>query len=57
MQLPLVRTAVAFAVFLVAWALLHYGFYTRDQIIDTPIYERPPSGTAGRRRTNAASTA
>jgi hypothetical protein len=40
MQLRLVRTAVAFAVFLVAWALLHFGFYARDQIIDTPIYER-----------------
>jgi hypothetical protein len=40
MQLRLVRTAVAFAVFLVAWALLHFGFYARDQIVDTPIYER-----------------
>jgi hypothetical protein len=40
MQLRLVSAAVAFAVFLAAWALLHYGFYARDQIIDTPIYER-----------------
>ena len=23
-----------------AWALLHVGFYTRDQVIDTPIYQR-----------------
>jgi hypothetical protein len=40
MQLRLARTALAFAVFLVAWALLHYGFFARDQIVDTPIYER-----------------
>jgi hypothetical protein len=32
--------AAAVAVFLVAWALLHEGFYERDQIVDTPIYER-----------------
>ncbi len=32
--------AAAAAVFLVSWALLHEGFYERDQIVDTPIYER-----------------
>jgi Glycosyltransferase family 87 len=32
--------AAAAALFLASWALLHYGFYTRDQIVDTPIYER-----------------
>jgi Glycosyltransferase family 87 len=30
----------AAVVFLVAWALLHEGFYERDQIADTPIYQR-----------------
>ena len=32
--------AAAAAVFLLSWALLHEGFYARDQIVDTPIYER-----------------
>jgi hypothetical protein len=32
--------ALGVAVFLLAWALLHEGFYARDQIVDTPIYER-----------------
>jgi len=32
--------AVAVAAFLVSWVLLHQGFYERDQIVDTPIYER-----------------
>ena len=31
---------VAVAVFSGAWALLHVGFYTRGQIIDTPVYQR-----------------
>src|SRR3954463_9641603 len=31
---------VALAVFGAAWALLHRGFYTRDQIVDTPVYQR-----------------
>jgi uncharacterized membrane protein len=31
---------VALAVFGVAWALLHRGFYTHDQIVDTPVYQR-----------------
>jgi hypothetical protein len=30
----------AVGAFLVAWALLHYGFYKRDQVVDTPIYQR-----------------
>ncbi len=38
MQRASAGTAVA--VFLVSWALLHEGFYERDQIVDTPIYER-----------------
>jgi hypothetical protein len=33
-------TAAAVALFVVSWALLHQGFYERDQIVDTPIYER-----------------
>jgi hypothetical protein len=32
--------AAAVALFLLSWALLHEGFYARDQIVDTPIYER-----------------
>ncbi|HEV2713474.1 MAG TPA: glycosyltransferase 87 family protein [Gaiellaceae bacterium] len=36
----LVSAAAAAALFLVSWGLLHHGFYTRDQITDTPIYER-----------------
>jgi hypothetical protein len=36
----LARVAVALALFLVAWSLLHVGFYERDQIVDTPVYER-----------------
>ena len=31
---------MALALFLVAWALLHVGFYEHDQIVDTPVYER-----------------
>jgi len=31
---------VALAVFGAAWALLHTGFYARDQIVDTPVYQR-----------------
>jgi Glycosyltransferase family 87 len=31
---------VAVVVFAGAWALLHVGFYTRSQIIDTPVYQR-----------------
>jgi hypothetical protein len=32
--------ALGVAAFLLSWALLHEGFYARDQIVDTPIYER-----------------
>ena len=31
---------VALAVFGASWALLHRGFYERDQIVDTPVYQR-----------------
>ncbi len=31
---------VALALFAGAWALLHVGFYTRSQILDTPVYQR-----------------
>jgi Glycosyltransferase family 87 len=34
------RAALGVAVFLLSWALVHEGFYARDQIVDTPIYER-----------------
>jgi hypothetical protein len=30
---------VAVAAFVGAWALLHVGFYTRSQVLDTPIYQ------------------
>jgi hypothetical protein len=36
----LASAALAFAVFLVSWGLLHQGFYTRDRIVDTPVYQR-----------------
>jgi hypothetical protein len=32
--------ALAAAAFLGAWALLHVGFYERDPIVDTPVYQR-----------------
>jgi Glycosyltransferase family 87 len=32
--------AVAAALFFVSWGVLHYGFYQRGQIPDTPVYER-----------------
>jgi hypothetical protein len=31
--------AAAVAAFVLSWALLHHGFYTRDQILDTPVYQ------------------
>ncbi len=31
---------VALGVFIVAWAVLHVGFYTHKQVLDTPIYQR-----------------
>jgi hypothetical protein len=30
----------AIALFVVAWTLLHVGFYTHRQLIDTPVYQR-----------------
>jgi Glycosyltransferase family 87 len=36
-------TAAAFAaiaLFVVSWTLLHFGFYTHKQILDTPVYQR-----------------
>jgi uncharacterized membrane protein len=35
----LARTALAVLLFLLAWAALHVGFYEREQIVDTPVYE------------------
>ena len=31
--------ALGVATFLVAWGTLHYGFYTHELLVDTPIYE------------------
>lgn len=31
---------VAIVLFAIAWSLLHVGFYTHNQVIDTPIYQR-----------------
>jgi uncharacterized membrane protein len=31
---------LAAVLFLAAWGVIHYGFYARDQIVDTPLYER-----------------
>ena len=39
-RIALAAGLVALAVFGAAWALLHRGFYRRDQIIDTPVYQR-----------------
>jgi hypothetical protein len=36
----LASAAAAVALFLVSWALLHHGFYARNDIVDTPVYER-----------------
>ena len=36
----LASAAVGSALFLVSWGLLHQGFYEREQIVDTPVYER-----------------
>ena len=33
-------TFVAIALFVGSWALLHVGFYTHNQILDTPVYQR-----------------
>jgi hypothetical protein len=31
--------AAAACLFLLSWTLLHEGFYTRDQVVDTPVYQ------------------
>jgi hypothetical protein len=36
----LASAAAGFALFLVSWGLLHHAFYTRERIVDTPVYER-----------------
>ena len=36
----LASAAAAVALFLVSWALLHHGFYARNDIVDTPVYQR-----------------
>jgi hypothetical protein len=36
----LANAALAVALFLVSWGVLHHGFYARSQIVDTPVYER-----------------
>ncbi len=37
---PVAAGVVAIALFVLAWALLHVGFYTHKQVLDTPIYQR-----------------
>jgi hypothetical protein len=36
----LASAAVGCVLFLVSWGLLHHGFYARERIVDTPVYER-----------------
>src|SRR5438477_293802 len=35
-----VAALVAAALFFGSWGVVHYGFYTRHLLVDTPIYER-----------------
>jgi uncharacterized membrane protein len=35
----LAQVVLALALFAASWTLLHVGFYTREQITDTPVYE------------------
>jgi hypothetical protein len=35
-----VATFAAIALFVGSWTLLHFGFYTHKQILDTPVYQR-----------------
>ena len=37
---PAVVAVVATIVFAAVWATLHYGFYSRNHIVDTPVYQR-----------------
>src|SRR4051812_1290565 len=39
-RVALAAGLISLAVFGAAWALLHHGFYRRDQIVDTPVYQR-----------------
>ncbi|MGZ4394726.1 MAG: glycosyltransferase 87 family protein [Gaiellaceae bacterium] len=39
-RVTLVVAALAVLVFSASWGALHVGFYTRDQIVDTPVYQR-----------------
>ena len=34
-----VAAFAAVALFVVSWTLLHVGFYTHKQILDTPVYQ------------------
>src|SRR6202158_3528082 len=36
----LILVALALVVFVGSWSALHAGFYTSDQIVDTPVYQR-----------------
>jgi hypothetical protein len=36
----LASAGLGVALFLVVWGLLHHGFYSRNDIVDTPVYER-----------------
>jgi hypothetical protein len=36
---PELAAAAAAVLFLLAWSALHVGFYEREQIVDTPVYE------------------
>jgi glycosyl transferase family 87 len=38
--LPVAVTLAGLAVFLASWAVLHVGFYDREQVRDTPLYQR-----------------
>ncbi len=39
-------TLAALVLFLVAWGVLHHGYFTRHPIVDTPVYERYGSAMA-----------
>ena len=39
-SVTLLAAALAVVLFSLSWAALHRGFYARDQIVDTPVYQR-----------------
>ncbi len=39
-RVTLLVAALAILLFSASWGALHVGFYTRDQIVDTPVYQR-----------------